>query len=115
MSVAPRDLMRWQFDLTWSLLDLHLERLKPEDFLWEPAARCWTVQPDGEGWVPEPTQLQASSHDQKARARSPSTTVDRLETVRVGRFHLPQRPAEPGPRLLEVPNIRADRAVGQPR
>jgi len=33
MSVSRRDLLRWQFDLTWSLLDLHLERLKPEDFL----------------------------------------------------------------------------------
>jgi DinB family protein len=53
VSVSRRGLMRWQFDLTWSLLDLHLERLRPEDFLWEPATRCWTMQPDGEGWAPD--------------------------------------------------------------
>jgi hypothetical protein len=34
--------------------------------------------------------------------------------VRVGRFQLPQRPAEPGPHLLEMNHIRADRAVRQP-
>jgi DinB superfamily len=48
------DLLRWQFDLTWSLLDYHLERLEPEDFLWEPAPHCWTVRPGADGtWVPD--------------------------------------------------------------
>lgn len=51
---SRRDLLRSQFELTWALLDYHLERLEPEDFLWEPAAHCWTVrqQPDGT-WVPD--------------------------------------------------------------
>jgi len=49
-----RDLLRWQFDLTWSLSEFHLERLDPDDFLWEPVATCWTVRraADG-GWVPD--------------------------------------------------------------
>ncbi len=54
MSVCRRDLLRWQFDLTWSLLELHLQRLEPEDFLWEPAPRCWTLHPGVDGsWVPD--------------------------------------------------------------
>lgn len=54
MSVSRGDLLRWQFDLTWSLLELHLEQLKPEDFLWEPATRCWTVRRGVDGmWVPD--------------------------------------------------------------
>lgn len=55
-SVPPPalDLLRWQFDLTWSLCEYHLERLEPEDFLWEPAANCWTLRQDEEGrWVPD--------------------------------------------------------------
>ncbi|WP_326562776.1 DinB family protein [Micromonospora sp. NBC_01796] len=54
MPVTRGDLLRWQFDLTWSLFEYHLERLEPADFLWEPAAHCWTVRPtiDG-GWVPD--------------------------------------------------------------
>ncbi|MET8569468.1 DinB family protein [Streptomyces sp. NPDC004783] len=54
---APRhrvDLLRWQFDLTWSLFEHHLERLGPDDFLWEPAALCWTVRRSEDGaWVPD--------------------------------------------------------------
>ncbi|SFQ55130.1 DinB superfamily protein [Amycolatopsis arida] len=47
-------LLRWQFDLTWSLLDLHLNELRPEDFRWEPAPLCWTVRPGPGGtWVPD--------------------------------------------------------------
>jgi len=42
--VARLDLLRWQFDLTWSLFELHLEQLKPEDFLWEPATRSATMR-----------------------------------------------------------------------
>lgn len=52
---APRhalDLLRWQFDLTWSLFEYHLDRLEPEDFLWEPATVCWTVRRTDDGtWV----------------------------------------------------------------
>lgn len=49
-----RDLLRWQFDLVWSLFDYHLERLRPEDFLWEPTSNCWTVRRTADGtWVPD--------------------------------------------------------------
>jgi hypothetical protein len=52
--VSRRDLLRWQFELSWALLDYHLERLVPEDPLWEPAAHCWTVRPGpGDSWVPD--------------------------------------------------------------
>ncbi|MEZ3178307.1 DinB family protein [Streptomyces pimonensis] len=48
------DLLRRQFDLTWSLFEYHLERLEPDDFLWEPVGNCWTVRRAGDGtWVPD--------------------------------------------------------------
>ncbi|MFD0884066.1 DinB family protein [Streptosporangium algeriense] len=54
MNASRCDLLRWQFDLTWSLFDYHLELLRPEDFLWEPAPLCWTVRRDATGtWVPD--------------------------------------------------------------
>lgn len=54
MSASRCDLLRWQFDLTWSLFDYHLERLEPGDFLWEPAAHCWTMHQAADGtWVPD--------------------------------------------------------------
>jgi len=54
VNVSRCDLLRFQFDLTWSLFDYHLERLLPEDFLWEPASHCWTVRQDEHGrWVPD--------------------------------------------------------------
>ncbi|MET9834624.1 DinB family protein [Streptomyces sp. NPDC006385] len=54
MSVSRRELMRWQFDLTWSLFEYHLDRLRPEDFLWEPGPHCWTVRQAADGsWVPD--------------------------------------------------------------
>ncbi|MBQ1119878.1 DinB family protein [Streptomyces sp. B15] len=47
-------LLCWQFDLTWSLFEYHLERLEPDDFFWEPAANCWTVRRADDGtWVPD--------------------------------------------------------------
>ena len=54
MSASRTELLRRQFELTWSLFEYHLERLEPEDFLWEPAAYCWTMHrgPDGT-WVPD--------------------------------------------------------------
>lgn len=54
MPVPPLALLRWQFDLTWSLFEYHLERLEPADFLWEPAPLCWSVRrgPDGR-WNPD--------------------------------------------------------------
>ena len=53
-------MLRWQFDLAWSLLEHHLNRLEPGDFLWQPAPGCFTVRPTADGvWVadwadPEP-------------------------------------------------------------
>jgi DinB superfamily len=47
------DVLRWQFDLTWRLFDLHLSLLTPDDFLWEPAANCWTVRRRAGAWVPD--------------------------------------------------------------
>ncbi len=45
-------MLRWQFDLVWSLFEFHLERLEPADFLWEPAELCWTMRRHGEAaWV----------------------------------------------------------------
>ncbi|MBF6327199.1 DinB family protein [Nocardia transvalensis] len=54
MPVSRRDLLRWQFDLTWSLFELHLNLLTAEDCHWEPAPTVWTVRADGDGrWVPD--------------------------------------------------------------
>ena len=52
--LSRSDLLQWQFDLTWSLLEYHLDRLEDGDFLWEPAALCWTVRANADGsWVPD--------------------------------------------------------------
>lgn len=52
MSDPRLELLRWQFDFTWSLFEYHLERLEPGDLLWEPGPLCWTVRPDSDGrWV----------------------------------------------------------------
>ncbi|CAL9488371.1 DinB family protein [Streptomyces sp. enrichment culture] len=51
---SRRDLLAKQFELTWSLFEYHLERLEPEDFLWEPATPCWTLHRTADGtWVPD--------------------------------------------------------------
>ncbi|MEV2221136.1 hypothetical protein AB0E01_14785 [Nocardia vinacea] len=35
--VASRStVLRWQFELVWSLFEFHLGRLETDDFLWEP-------------------------------------------------------------------------------
>jgi len=54
VTVSRSELLRRQFDLTWSLFEYHLDRLVPEDFLWEPAPHCWTVHRTAEGtWIPD--------------------------------------------------------------
>ncbi|MEU4834035.1 DinB family protein [Streptosporangium sp. NPDC023615] len=54
MPVSRCELSRWQFDLTWSLFEFHLERLTAEDFPWEPAPLCWTVRRGADGlWRPD--------------------------------------------------------------
>ncbi|WP_211840589.1 DinB family protein [Saccharopolyspora hirsuta] len=52
---APRvELLRWQFEMTWSLFEFHLAELVPEDFRWEPAEHCWTVRRGADGgWEPD--------------------------------------------------------------
>ncbi len=52
MSDSRLDLLRWQFDLTWALGEVHLVELTPDDLRWEPAALCWTMRRGGDGaWV----------------------------------------------------------------
>ncbi|MEU7633717.1 DinB family protein [Nocardia sp. NPDC049220] len=54
MLTSRRELLRWQFDLTWSLAGIHLDALTHEDFLWEPVELIWTVRPDAGGvWWPD--------------------------------------------------------------
>ncbi|QTR05950.1 DinB family protein [Saccharothrix algeriensis] len=53
-------MLRWQFDLTWSLFEYHLERLAPEDHLWEPVGSVWTIRDGAPDWAetePEPVPV----------------------------------------------------------
>jgi hypothetical protein len=103
-----RDLLRWQFDLTWALFEYHLERLTPDDFLWEPTGNVWTVRDGVPDWaetepdpVPVPTIAWISwhigwwwsvtidhAHDRRPRDREdivwpgPDKTVDWLRGLR---------------------------------
>ena len=55
-----RDLLRWQFDLNWALFEDHLDRLTPDDFLWEPVGLVWTVRDGGPDWAdtePDPVPV----------------------------------------------------------
>ncbi|MEW2016281.1 DinB family protein [Rhodococcus sp. NPDC076796] len=48
------DLLRWQFDLTWSLFELHLDQLTFELLVWEPVPVNWNVRQDADRrWVPD--------------------------------------------------------------
>ncbi|WP_280235267.1 DinB family protein [Nocardia cyriacigeorgica] len=54
MPDSHRDLLTWQFELTWALADYHLDALIEDDFLAEPGPLCWTVRPDADGiWRPD--------------------------------------------------------------
>lgn len=49
-----RDLLVWQFDLVWSLAQLHLDQLTDADVQWEPAQVTWTVRRGAdEVWRPD--------------------------------------------------------------
>ncbi|WP_066365565.1 DinB family protein [Herbidospora mongoliensis] len=58
MNTLP--LLRWQFDVSWSLTELNLEKLTDEECVWEPAPGSWSVRPRPDGtwsadWaMPEP-------------------------------------------------------------
>lgn len=41
--------IRWQFDLTWRLADVHLPLLTDAACLWEPAPGSWTVRQSTDG------------------------------------------------------------------
>ncbi|MBY8848322.1 MULTISPECIES: DinB family protein [Saccharothrix] len=67
--MADRELLHWQFDLTWGLFEYHLERLVPGDHLWEPADLVWTIRDGVPDWaesepdpVPVPTIAWVSWH-----------------------------------------------------
>lgn len=52
MPNARVELLLRQLDITWALFEYHLPGIDDDACLWEPAATCWTVRPDGEGgWV----------------------------------------------------------------
>ncbi|WP_243787923.1 DinB family protein [Saccharopolyspora gloriosae] len=54
MSTSRPELLRWQFELTWSLFEYHLERLDEADFRWEPTPYCWTLRQGADGgWAPD--------------------------------------------------------------
>jgi hypothetical protein len=66
-AVAVDPALRWQFELVWSLLELHLTDLTDADCTWQPAQPCWTVRPDPAGvwWADfaeqEPDPIPATS------------------------------------------------------
>nr|WP_280452447.1 DinB family protein [Nocardia cyriacigeorgica] len=54
MPDSHRDLLTWQFELTWAVADYHLAALAEDDFLAEPGPLCWTVRQDTDGhWRPD--------------------------------------------------------------
>lgn len=54
MPIPSRELLRWQFDLTWALAEVHLDALTEDDFLWRPTPPVWTVhRGEDERWRPD--------------------------------------------------------------
>ncbi|MFF0533465.1 DinB family protein [Nocardia amikacinitolerans] len=54
MPASSHDILRWQFDLTWSLARYHFDALTPGDFHWEPGPLIWTVHRGADGnWRPD--------------------------------------------------------------
>ncbi|WP_327087900.1 DinB family protein [Nonomuraea sp. NBC_01738] len=47
--MSELDRLRWQLDISWSLLSLHVADLSDEEALWEPGSPCWTVRPQPDG------------------------------------------------------------------
>ncbi|MBE9376556.1 hypothetical protein IQ251_19065 [Saccharopolyspora sp. HNM0983] len=88
MDADRRALLGWQFELTWSLLDLHLVELVEEDFLAEPARHCWTMhRADDGGWVPdfaetEPDPLPAPTIGLMGIGADPETLSSVASTLR---------------------------------
>jgi hypothetical protein len=63
VTVSQRELPRWQFELTWSLFEYHLDLLAPDDILWEPkSAHVFTMRHNGTAWERDwPTPEQESA------------------------------------------------------
>ncbi|MFD2079088.1 DinB superfamily protein [Actinopolymorpha cephalotaxi] len=61
-------LLRWQLDVAWSLLEVHLGDLDNSAYLWEPAPGAWTVrrEPDGR-WTADRPMTDLSVHPEPAR------------------------------------------------
>ncbi|MBF6438980.1 DinB family protein [Nocardia cyriacigeorgica] len=54
MPDSRRELLAWQFELTWALADYHLDALSEDDVLATLAPSHWTVHPDADGvWRPD--------------------------------------------------------------
>lgn len=54
MPIHFRELLRWQFDLTWALTEYHMDALTEDDFRWRPADLVWTVHRGEDGqWRPD--------------------------------------------------------------
>jgi len=48
------DNLLWQFDLVWTLAELHFVNLVEDDCLWQPSPISWTVRRDAAGlWRPD--------------------------------------------------------------
>jgi hypothetical protein len=57
--VSTSELLVRQFDLVWSLAELHLDALVEADFLWAPAELTWTVHRGDDGaWRPDFAELE---------------------------------------------------------
>ena len=63
MPLSQRDLLHWQFGMTWSLFEYHVDLLEPEDFLWEPKnPTVITMRHNGATWERDwPTPEQEST------------------------------------------------------
>ncbi|MDX3660436.1 DinB family protein [Streptomyces sp. ID05-26A] len=63
MAESRSDLLRWQFEMTWSLFEYHLDLLEPEDIGWEPgSAHVFTMRHNGTTWERDwPTPEQESA------------------------------------------------------
>jgi hypothetical protein len=54
MGSSQLETLRWQFQLTWRLANIHLPSLSDRACLWEPAPGCWTVRKSVDGaWRPD--------------------------------------------------------------
>lgn len=95
-------LVRWEFDIAWAALDVHLDQLTDAECLWEPTTPCWNVRrgPKG-GWqadwqVPMPEPLPVTTigwrtwHLGSWWSHVLTATFAEPEPPGSGRAHVPQ-------------------------